>query len=270
MGADLILTASIKSMLEARDHIRENVSQAIQLLHDATEMEKLVTLQRYSMLESFLTSGHGHYFMLSRPQETVDAVMKHVDAQFWSAVMDQSGIRAFMSAKRQAEFDGMIGKAETPPFEMDTIKATFADLYEKRADMMEDGVVDLFRRLSWDYRTNNPVRMGRKIIVDHILDSWGTVNMRVTDMLDDLVRILSVYDGKPIPEHRNGIYSVISDGPMRVNTDVETNYFRIKVYKKGTGHITFNERATPLLNQCNRVIARRYPHTLADMNGRAV
>ncbi|WP_226844091.1 DUF4942 domain-containing protein [Acidithiobacillus ferriphilus] len=269
IGSELILTTSIKSMLEARDHIRENVSQAMQLLHGATEMEKRVTLQRYSMLESFLTSGHGHYFMLSRPTDTVDAVMKHVDAQFWSAVMDQSGIRAFMSAKRQADFNEMIGKAETPPFEMDTIKATFAELYEKRADMMEDGVVDLFRRLSWDYRTNNPVKIGRKIIVYHLLDSWGSVNMRTTDMLDDLVRILSVYDGKPIPEHRNGLYSAISDGPMRVNADVDTDYFHIKVYKKGTGHITFHEKAMLLLDQCNRVIARRYPQSLANMNGRA-
>lgn len=268
-NGDMILTTSVKAMIESREIIREKILAGITLLDEACAIEKATSLERYSVLESFITSGRAYHYDVRDPQATADAAMKHVDARFWSALMNQSGIRAFMSAKRQGEFDTMIGEAKTPTFELNTIKATFAELYEKRADMMEEGVLDLFKRLSWDYRTNNPVRIGRKIIVERLVNDFGSVNMHTTNMLDDLVRILSVYDGQPIPEHRHGMYALITDGPLRFNNEVDAEYFHLKVYKKGTGHITFTEKALPLLDQCNRVIARMYPNALPEMKGRA-
>jgi hypothetical protein len=263
IGSDLIRTTNVRSMLEARDQIRERLAQAMHLLRESSDLEKQATGQRYSMLESFFTSGHGHYFTITRPQETVESVMRHIDARFWATLMDQSGIRAFLSARRQSELDRLIGEARTPPFEPEAIQSTFADLHEKRADMLEEGIVDLFRRLSWDYRTNNPMLLGRKIIVDRLLNSFGLLNSHVTDILDDLVRVLHVYDGKPIPEHRHGMYALLSGGPLPIRREMETEYFRIRVYKKGTAHIAFKDRAIPLLDQCNLVIARRFPNVLA-------
>ena len=268
MNADLILTTSVPAMIEARETIREKVMGAFVLLNESMSLEKTASMEQYSVLESFMSSGRGYYFTLSNPGESTDSAMKQVDAKFWRSLLDQSGIRAFMSARRQEDLDDQISRAATPPFEMDAIKATFADLYERRANMMEEGIIDLFRRLSWDYRTNNPLRIGRKIIVSHVIDSYGSVSSNTADVLDDLIRILSVYDGKPIPEHRNGMYHAMTEGPMRVRSEVETEYFHMKVYKKGTGHIVFHDKALPLLDQCNRVIARHYPHALAAMDGR--
>ncbi|WP_077273494.1 DUF4942 domain-containing protein [Acidithiobacillus thiooxidans] len=194
--------------------------------------------------------------------------MKHVDAQFWNALMDKSGILAFMSAEKQNDFNKLIGEAKTPPFEFDTIKTTFAELYEKRADMMEEGIIGLFRRLSWDYRTNNPVKIGKKIVVNNVLDYYGFINKKAMNELDDLVRILSVYDGKPIPEHRHGMYAVIADAMAQKDSIVNTEYFTMKVYKKGSGHIVFKDNALPLVDQCNRVIARAFPGALPAASGR--
>jgi hypothetical protein len=267
-SSEMILTTSILAMLESRNALREKIAQAFDGLRDAMSIEKRITGRQYSTLESFLVGGRGHYFCLSDPQESVALAMKQLDAQFWLALMDQSGIRAFMSARRQKEFYDLISEAQTPPFEMNAIKSTFADLYEKRADMLEEGIVDLFRRLSWEFRTNNPVKIGRKLIVNDVLDSWGTANTHVTDMLDDLIRVLSVYDGKPIPEHRHGVYQVLCDTLHRGESVMETEYFSAKLYKKGTGHITFNDKAVALLDLCNRVIARRFPCALAAMDGR--
>lgn len=268
-STDLILTTSVATMLQKRADLRQNIAQAFDLLAAARNIEKAITGLSYSTLESFLTSGRGYYFSLRTPQESVDRAMKQLDAQFWAALMNQSGIRAFMNARKQSDFDNMVSNANTPPFEMEYIKATFGDLYEKRQDMMEDGVVEMFHRLSWDYRTNNPVKLGRKIIVNYVLDSWGTANSGTANLLDDLVRILSVYNGDPIPEHRHGMYFQVSSALREHRNVVDTEYFTMKLYKKGTGHIQFKEVVLPLLDQCNRVIARRYPNALPAMQGRA-
>ncbi len=262
-NGEIILTTSIVDMIKQRNSIMEKVTAAMCHLSEAVAMELSMTGNQYSMLDSFMTSGNHGYVRLSDPHGTLKAAMAQVDAQFWNTLMDKSGIRSFMSAQKQDAFNHLVSEGKTPPFEMDAIKTTFADLYEKRADMMEEGILDLFRRLSWDYKTNNPVMLGKKIIVNYILDNrtFKSVNQRVTNELDDLVRILCVYDAKPTPEHRHGMYN-LAYAALDNDWVVHHEYFTMKIFKKGSAHIVFSDRAIPLLDQCNRVIARQFPHAL--------
>ncbi|MHB1322488.1 MAG: DUF4942 domain-containing protein [Acidithiobacillus ferrivorans] len=259
-NSDVILTTSISEILEKREQINAKVKQAMEILSEACSIERSVTGVGYSNLESYF-SGH-HYVSLSNSKRTQESLGKYIDAAFWRSLLDASGIRAVMSAKKQKDIDSQISDNETPPFEAEAIASTFADLYEKRASMMEDGVVDVFRSLSWDYNTNNPVAMGRKIIINSVLDSYGTANTWRCDMLDDLIRILSVYDGKAIPEHRHGMYSLVSDAIQNGSYTFDCAYFSAKLFKKGSCHITFNEKSIRLLDLCNRAIARRFPASI--------
>lgn len=258
---DLILTANLPRMIEQRGILKTKLYEALGIMSEAIAVELSATGEKYSNLASFLSDGRYHCYALTAPDDTLAKAMAHVDAGFWNALMNQSGIRAFMSAKKQEEWDGLVREAKTPPFERGAIKATFADLYEKRADMLEEGILHLFRRLSWNYKTNTPAQLGRKVIINAVLNSYGSVNFSTSNELDDLVRILSVYDGKPIPEHRNGMYQHIIEA-LRSGEWVSLDYFTLKVFKKGTGHIVFHDHALPLIDQCNRVIARAYPNAL--------
>jgi hypothetical protein len=267
-NGEMIVSASVAELIENRNTIKAKILAAFQTLSKAISTEMAVTSKKHSILESFLAGGRWHSASLNDPEDTMVQAMQQLDAGFWDTLMEKSGIRAFMSAAKRDQWRDLISEGKTPPFEMDSIKATFADLYEKRADMMEEGMIDLFRRLSWNYRTNNPVRMEKKLIVERVLNSYGMVNNSVTNELDDLVRILSVYDGKPIPEHRHGMYAVIADAMAHKDSVVDTEYFTMKVYKKGSGHIVFKESAIPLLDQCNRVIAKAFPGALPAAGGR--
>lgn len=268
MNNDMIISASIVEMLVSRDQIQAKTLAALQSISEAISLELATTLNKYSNLESFLAGGAWHSASLKNPDEAVTLAMRQVDAVFWDTLMRKSGIRAFMSAARQDEWRNLISEGKTPPFEIDSIKSTFTDLYGKRADMMEEGMIDLFRHLSWDYKTNNPVRLEKKLIVDRVINSYGMVTNKVTNELDDLVRILSVYDGKPIPEHRHGMYAVVADAIAQKIFMVDTEYFTMKIFKKGSGHITFKEKTLPLLDQCNRTIAKAFPNALPATNSR--
>ena len=105
---------------------------------------------------------------------------------------------------------------ELPEHTADNILSTFAFIHGSRGELFERGVISLFRRLSWDYKTNLPVRFGKRIILAHLLSIYGNdhahafLNHTTTDELDDLLRVLDVLAGKPEPDHRHGMYGALN------------------------------------------------------------
>ncbi len=75
--------------------------------------------------------------------------------------------------------------------------------------MFERGVLQCFRRLSWDYKTNQPFKFGKRVIVTGLM-TGGYAGSRATNELDDLMRVFHVLDGQPEADHRNGMHALIS------------------------------------------------------------
>jgi len=261
MTTDPILSTDILEKIRLRNLAVEKIRQAVRTLAEAAGLEKRATGESRSAIESYLVCRGGLYL----DDHGIETLRKELDASLWEAFISQSGVRAILSSRALSDMDGQISRKEAPEFIPEAVQSTFADWSARKADMLEDGVVDLFRSLSWDYKTHNPVHITRKIIVNYLLDSYGLPNVYGTGKLDDLVRALSVYDGKPVPESRNDMYRKVSDAIGRGGTwEADSPYFRLKIYKKGTGHVIFKPCAFPLIDQMNRVIARRFPNVLAQ------
>ncbi len=161
-----------------------------------------------------------------------------------------------MRAVEQADCRG-----DVPELTAANIEATFVQLYGARGDMFERGVIACFRRLSWDYKTNQPLKFGKRIIVRYLFDH-GSPNHRVTDELDDLIRVFCVLDGKPEPDHRHGAYCLVSDARQERRTEAENDYLRLRWCKNGNGHLTF--RRPDLVDQMNLILAKHHPNALAS------
>ncbi len=77
------------------------------------------------------------------------------------------------------------------------------------SDVFERGIINVFKGLSWDYKTNNPCYFGKKIIVNNLVKHgrWGySLNWGWRrDQLADLERMLYLLDGKPIPDNRHDV-----------------------------------------------------------------
>jgi hypothetical protein len=127
--------------------------------------------------------------------------------------------------------------------------------------MFERGVIETFRRLSWDYKTNQPFKFGKRIIVQYLANEWGSLNYRALDELEDLHRVFCILDGHKEPDHRDGIASQMQTACANNDTQWTGPYFAIKWYKKGTGHVTFLR--SELVTRMNQLLAKRYPNALA-------
>lgn len=191
--------------------------------------------------------------------------VKAIDAACWARLLDLSGLRTFMDAEARKKWDENISKRNVPELTYDNVAATFRAMHASRRDMFERGVVAVFKGLSWDYKTNNPVMFGKRIIIRHIYSTWGkgwlTVNYDGANKLDDVARVLYLLDGKPEPDHRQAAYRRLNDAKDAglVAADFD-GYFTVKGYKNGNGHLTFLR--PDLVDEMNRIIAKHYPGAL--------
>lgn len=77
-----------------------------------------------------------------------------------------------MSSKQHDEWDRQLSGDDMPELTLETVMATFQQLNASKLDTFEQGIIDVFRALSWDYKTNNPCKIGKKIIVSRLLDVY--------------------------------------------------------------------------------------------------
>lgn len=147
------------------------------------------------------------------------------------------------------------------------IWSTFEQLHQNKDDVFERGVINVFRVLSWNYKTNSPCKFGSKIIVNNLVrwDRWGfhLNSGQQADRLTDLERMLHLFSGKPIPDNRENITIHLDEHIQSVQgkEDYEDEMFSIRYFKKGSAYITF--RKPELVDRLNDIIAEHYPDMLS-------
>ncbi|MGJ0490082.1 DUF4942 domain-containing protein [Methylobacter sp.] len=262
-ASSLVKSVSITNLVNKRTVVVERMRQALDLISEAEQLAKaahvgfprLVIDNSYS-LRGRTISISGDF---SNRADVEVGILKTVDTPAWQYLLHESGLRTFMDASAREKWDKQISTGEIPPLTLDNIEATFEGLHKARGEMFERGVIACFRRLSWSYKTNQPCKFGKRLIVNGLF-SYGTPNHRTTDELDDLMRVFHVIDGKPEADHRNGIYALVSGAWQRRESEAGNDYMRIKWFKKGTGHVFF--KRPDLVDKMNMILAKHYPDAL--------
>lgn len=199
----------------------------------------------------------------------VDMVMARIDAHLWHKLLGLSGLVTLMDAKARCEWDKVVDSGKAPPLNAANVRSTFDALFATKGDMFERGVVNVFRRLSWDYKTNTPVMFGKRLVLTWICDNWNGIALRYESSrdLDDLRRVMCVLDGEPAPGANQSLYRVVgsdlTQGPVEVGPNVECRgdaYFSIKGFKNGNCHLTFLRQ--DLVDKMNRILAKHNPSAL--------
>lgn len=255
---DLVKSASIENMLRTRAAVEERLLQAQALLVETQEMAIAAHLGGFS---EHLRASYRRSLMAP---DGVEETMKTLDGQAWEYLMNESGLMSFMDAETRDKWRETLSRREFPAMTAEAIKGTFGELYAKRAEMFEQGVINCYRRLSWDYKTNQPFKFGKKIIIKYLVDRGGYPNIRPTDELDDLIRVFTVIDNKPEPDHRDGMRTKVRSAMKSGENAVVTNYFSLKIFKNQNGHLCFSR--PDLVQSMNQILAKHHPNALAADN----
>ncbi|HEF0099542.1 TPA: DUF4942 domain-containing protein [Citrobacter youngae] len=206
-------------------------------------------------------------WLMEKPETAMKAITRNIDRSIWKDLMKKSGMLSLMDAAARDEWYNSLEKDDIPAISEANILSTFRQLHQSKSEVFECGVINVFKSLSWSYKTNSPCKFGAKIIVSGLVkyDQWGFgLNWGCQrDGLADLERMMMLLDGKPIPDNRADVTRRLGDHihENRHSNRYEDEMFTIKYFQKGTAHITM--KRPDLVDKLNDIIAKHYPGMLA-------
>ncbi len=263
---DVICSTSIERIVTGRNVALTQIEVLIQQLDDISELTRSIggkAALDWAMKQDFRCGC----WLMEKREAAMKAITRNLDHSIWRDLMKKSGMLSLMDAQARDQWYNSLKKEDIPAVSEETILSTFEQLHLNKGEVFERGVINVFKALSWDYKTNSPCRFGAKIIVSGLVkcDRWGFgLNWGwQRDRLADLERMLMLLDGKPVPDNRADVTRRLGDHipENRHSNRYEDEMFAIKYFQKGTVHITF--KRPELVDKLNGIIARHYPGMLS-------
>ncbi len=184
---------------------------------------------------------------LKEKQETaMKAITRNLDREIWRDLMQRSGMLSLMDAQARDTWYRSLEYDNFPEISEANILSTFEQLHQNKDEVFKRGVINVFRELSWNYKTNSPCKFGSKIIINNLVrwDRWGfhLITGQQTDRLADLERMLHLFSGTPIPGNGKNI---------TIHQDGTSSLFRVKSAMKMRCSVSDTLRRAPRISRLN-------------------
>ncbi len=145
-----------------------------------------------------------------------------------------------------------------PDFEAETVRATLTELLNNRAKFLAERVDGIFRALSGEHVTNSPAAFGKRMIIAHLITSYGTSNTDRVGYINDLRCVIAKFMGRDEPRW-NSTSSVVDRARRERRGEwvtLDGGALRLRAYKCGTAHL---EVHPDMAWRLNSVLAHLYP-----------
>lgn len=258
---DVICSTSIERIVTGRNAALAQIEALIRQLNDTSALTRSIggkTTLDWAMKQDFRCGG----WLMEKTETAMKAITRSLDRGIWRDLMKKSGMLTIMDAQARDQWYNNLEMDDIPTISEENILSTFELLHQSKGEVFERDVINVFKSLSWDFKTNSPCKFGREIIVTGLVKcdrwefslNWGWQHDRLTD----LERMLMILDGKPVPDNRADVPRRLADHihEKRHSNRYEDEMFTIKY----SAHITF--KRPKLLDKLNDIIARYYPDVL--------
>lgn len=264
---EIICSTSIERIVTGRNAALAQIETLIHQLDDISTLTRSIggkTALDWAMKQDFRCGC----WLMEKIETAMKVITRNMDRGIWRDLMKKSGMLSIMDAQARDQWYSSLEKDNIPEISEANILSTFEQLHQNKSEVFERGVINVFKSLSWNFKTNSPCKFGKKIIVTGLVkcDRWGFgLNWGwQRDRLADLERMLMILDEQPIPDNRTDVTRRLGDHihENRYSNRYEDEMFTIKYFQKGTAHITF--KRPKLVDKLNDIIARHYPLMLAS------
>ncbi|OKP21441.1 DUF4942 domain-containing protein [Serratia fonticola] len=265
---EVIYSTSIERIVTGRNAALAQIEALIHQLADISAITNSIgggVARDWAMKQDFRCGC----WLIEKVETAMPVITRNLDRSIWRDLMKRSGMLAIMDAQARDQWYRNLEGDTIPAISGESIYSTFEQLHRDKGEVFERGVINVFKSLSWNYKSNHPCRFDKKIIVANLVsyNQWGfTLNHSYRrDQLADLERMLFLLEGKAIPDNRQDItarlYEHISANRLKAVV-YEDEYFSIKYFMKGSAHLTF--RKPDLMDKMNDIIAKHYPGVLPE------
>lgn len=174
-----------------------------------------------------------------------------LNAKYWKKALESAQVLDFLPAAKRDEWMNQIYEMDTPEFTLDNLKSVISNLMGKRMDFLAEMVDGIFTGLSGEHLTNRPEGFGKRMIVDSVVDCfYGSYSAHKQGLIHDMRCVVSRFLGAKQPVYGSTL-NIINFAKTHHGewVNVDGNAFRLKIFKKGTGHIEVNPDISYRLNQ---------------------
>ena len=261
-------TSELDRLLEDRDRAVDLLIKAVDMIAEANDLTpdpdgRDDTRGTKTGLASELRSPVWHSIENQDSRESlVKDCMAHFDRKAWTMLLNRSQMAELMSHRdKDAYYQQLQNKP--PELNRESVHGTFIALFGSRNETWRRGVVELFASLSGNYKSHDPFKIGRRLILENAL-GWSGWNFytHANDQVDDLQRVIHVIQGKQ-PPVGDELWSRIIVRERKRGPDMwHAGPVTFKWFKNGSLHIWLQDPG--LISRINEIITEHYGATLAD------
>lgn len=256
MSSEIIKSTNFEHLLAKHQYYSERYKKIFQ---DLVNLDEEMRADGYSTALEIAGNELCHSPGYHRPDFTW--TQQRIDANFWRKIMSHTGLYRLMSHKMREDWlksisDQNISRHKSsgsgvPEFNQETVIATFQNLFEKKEDILADGLIAVYERMQWDKKTNDNRKSEKNIFRG---DSYS---LGYQDHLVDLLRICCILSGLPEPDGNNSLHQYSK------NPDREfywSHLLSFKIFKNRNIHARIHSQ--DLIDKMNLIVSRKYPNTL--------
>lgn len=189
-----------------------------------------------------------------------DGAIGALNSSYWSRAMALTDVYQYMPQKRRDEWNKSIHDNTAPEFVEATVKGTIRELLSSRDKFFAERVDGIFRALSGVHVTNSPEGFGKRMIIAHLINCFGTTDHSRIGYINDLRCVIAKFMGRDEPNY--GASSKVVEAARLDRGQwltVDAGALRLRAYKCGTAHI---EVHPDMAWRLNAVLAHLYPQAI--------
>lgn len=191
------------------------------------------------------------------------AAIGALNSDFWTRLIEVTDVLQCMPASERNKWSDTIREHKTPEFNEENVKNTVSSLLMQRSLFLAQKVDGIFYKLSGKHVTNDPVGFGQRMIFGGIMDYFGYINHGPAEYIDDLRSVINKLLGRTQNDKERYSYGdlreIVKENGFGQWYRFDGGALKIKLFKKGTVHISVHPEIAYLLNG-----------VLAEINGSVI
>ena len=240
------------------DRYNYEVETAVHLIQETEACQRVLNQPVVSKYTSYSDSPF-ELNMGNRTKASVNEAVKRIRKKYWSALFTAPQFMDQLTSNLREQMQKRVEELAEYEFSKFNILEIMVQMNAQVNEGVEQTIMTLFddwtRKYHWDdhstnrhyfdgWRTNDAFAVNKKVIIPlYAFSQWsGSFDLDYTcrEKLEDIERVFNYLDGGRTPEIP--LRDVLQKAEKDHQTDkIETKYFFLTFYKKGTCHLIFKD-----------------------------
>ena len=192
----------------------------------------------------------------------VKTCLDRFDRDAWMLLLKRSRMTELMSHQDKDTYYQQLAK-DPPALTRESVIGTFTELFGNRHSTWRRSVVELFAGLSGRYKSHDPFKVARRMILPNAMGWAGwSFYTHADDKVDDLQRVINVIQGKEPPQGDEHWSRLIERHRRERATGYQAGPVEFRWFKNGSLHIWLQDDT--ITQAINAIIAEHYGAVIAD------